>query len=130
MYERKGTSGTISLSPVLALVTIAGAIFLNTAPYIGLLTNPSKSDKPAATPTAADKPAARVMAHAEVQGTKPKSAIATAQLQPGDASPPAPRDAPTSRPNKEIHISAEALPLPPPAPNQGSAILTFAAPWL
>ena len=133
MYERTSKPVIISLLPVFALVTIAGAIFLNTAPYIGLLTNPSKSDEPATiaeTPSAAYKPAARVVAHAEVQGTKPKSAIATAQLQPGDASPPAPRDAPTSRPNKEIHISAEALPLPHPAPKQGSAILTFTVPPL
>jgi len=131
MYERTGTPGNISLLQVFALVTIVGAIFLNTAPYIDVLTNPSKSNKPAATPTAADKPAVRVVAHAEVQGsTKPKSATATVQLQPGDASPPAPRDAPTSQPNQEIHISAEALPLPHPAPKQGSAILTFAAPWL
>ena len=61
------------------------------------------------------------MAHGEVQSTKPESAIANVRLQSGDTSP-ALRDTLTSLPN----ISAEALPLPRPAPKQGSAILTFA----
>jgi rare lipoprotein A len=103
------------------LVTIAGAIFLN----IGLLTNTPKSDKLttiAEAPPAPDKPAARVVAHAELQNTKPKSATACARVQPRDASPAAPW------PKKQRFMSAEALPHPPP--KQGSAMLTFTAPPL
>src|SRR5215510_11017361 len=122
MHERAGTwPSSISPLRVFALVLIAGAIFLNTEPYIGLLTNTPKSDKAetiAETPPAPDKPAVRVVAHAEVQSTKPESATTTAWLQPTDASP-APKDAkPTRQPNKEKSISAEALPIQRPASKQ------------
>src|SRR5262245_10560978 len=101
MYERAGTRpGSISPLEVFALVLIAGAIFLNTAPYIGFLTNTPKSDRAetiAETPPAPDKPAVRVVAHAEVQSTKPESATITARLQPGDTSPAPKHAKPTSR---------------------------------
>jgi hypothetical protein len=91
MYERAGTRpGSISPLQLFALVTIASAIFLNTAPYIGLVTNTSKSDKPATiaeVPSPLDKPAAHVVARAKLQNTKPKSVTAHAQVQPRDGSP-------------------------------------------
>jgi rare lipoprotein A len=118
MHERAGTRpGSISL--LFALVTIAGAIFLNTAPYRGLLTNQPNSDTPAT--IAEDKAAPRMVARAEMQSTKPESATTRVRVQPGDAS---------SWPNKEKFMSAEALALPHPAPKQGSATLTFTAPPL
>ena len=49
MHERAGTRPGISLLCLFALVTLAGAIFLNTARYIGLLTNTPKFDRPAIT---------------------------------------------------------------------------------
>src|SRR6266536_3527507 len=84
MHQRAGTRlGSISPLQLFALVTIAGAIFLNTAPYIALLTYTPKSDKPATiaeAPPAPDKPAVRVVARAELQNTKPKSATTRARV--------------------------------------------------
>src|SRR5262245_26674509 len=132
MHERTGVRpGSMSCLQWFASVTIAGAIFLNTAPYIGLLTNTPKSDKPAtiaaappdksavrgvaqaevqsmkpqATATTArlqpDKSAVRAVAHAEVQSTKPEAATTTARLQPGDVSPASKDAEPMPRPNKD-----------------------------
>jgi peptidoglycan lytic transglycosylase len=116
MHERTGTRPGIS--PLcLALVTLAGAIFLNTAPYIRLLTNAPKFDKPATiaeTPLAPHKAVAGVMARAELQSTKQESATTSARVRPREES---------------MGAEAEALPLPPPAP-QPSATLTFTAPPL
>jgi rare lipoprotein A len=135
MYERVGTRpGSISPLQLFALVTIASAIFLNTAPYIGLVTNTSKSDKPATiaeVPSPLDKPAAYVVARAKLQNTKPKSVTAHAQVQPRDGSPAleestAAESAPW--PKKEKSMTAAALPLPHPAPRQGAARLTFTTP--
>ena len=137
MFERIGTRpGSISPLQLFTLVTIASAIFLNTAPYIGLLTNTPKSDKPATiaeVPPASDKPAARVVARAEVQTTKPESVTGRAWIQPRDASPPfekatAAESAPS--PKKEKSMTAEALPVPHSAPKQGSARPTFTTPPL
>jgi rare lipoprotein A len=123
MHERAGTRPVISPLCLFALVTLAGAIFLNTAPYIGLLTNTHKFARPATTaeaPPAPDKGAPHLVARAErMQSTKPKGATTRARVQPGDTSP---------GPNKENFMSAEALVLPHPAPKQGSATLTFTAP--
>ena len=48
MYECAGTRpGSILRLQLFALLTIAGAISLNTAIYIGLLTNTPKPDNPA-----------------------------------------------------------------------------------
>jgi rare lipoprotein A len=117
MHERAGTRPGISPLFLFALVTLAGAIFLNTAPYIRLLTNAPKFDKPATiaeTPLAPHKAVARVMARAEMQSTKPESATTSARVRPRE---------------KSMGAEAEALPLPPPAP-QPSATLTFTAPPL
>jgi rare lipoprotein A len=114
MHERAGTRPS-SISLRLALATLAGAIFLNTAPYIRLLTNAPKFDKPATiaeTPLAPHRAMARVMARAEIQSTKPESATTSARVRPRE---------------KSMGAEAEALPLPPPAP-QPSATLTFTAP--
>ena len=68
MYECAGTRpGSILRLQLFALVTIAGAISLNTAIYIGLLTNTPKPDNPATIaepPPTPDKSAFRVVAHA------------------------------------------------------------------
>jgi rare lipoprotein A len=101
MHERAGTRPGVSLLCLFALVTLAGAIFLNTAPYIDLLTNTPKFDRPATTaeaPPAPDKGAAHLVARAKIKNEK--------------------------------FMSAEALPLPHPASKQGSAMLTFTAPSL
>src|SRR5262245_56890622 len=127
MHERTGAPPeSMSCLQWFALVTIAGAILLNTAPYIGLLTNTPKSDKPATIAAAPpDKSAVRVVAHAEVQSMKPQVATTTARLQPGDVSPASKDVEPMPRPNKDKSVSAEVLPIPRPAPKHGSAILTF-----
>ena len=90
MHERAGTrSGNISPLQLFALLTIAGAVFIKTAPHIGPLTTAPKSDNPAtiaeATP---NKPVARLVARAALQKTKPKSATARAWVQPRDGAPP------------------------------------------
>ena len=124
MHERAGTRPSSISLRLFALVTIASAIFLNTAPYMGLLTNKPNFDTPATTaeaPPTPDKAAPRMAARAEMQSTKPESATTRARVQPGDAS---------TWPNKEKFMSAEALALPHPAPKQGSATLTFTAPPL
>ena len=132
MYECAGTRpGSILRLQLFALVTIAGAISLNAAIYIGLLTNTPKPDNPATIaepPPTPDKFAFRVVAHAAVHGMKPETATTTARLRPGDVSP-AKGAKPTPLPNKET-VSAEARPLPRPAPKQGSAILAFTVPPL
>ena len=131
MHERAGTrSGNISPLELFALLTIAGAVFLKTAPHIGPLTTAPKSDNPATTAEATpDKPAARLVARAELQRTKPKSATARAWVQPRDAAPP-PEETTAAESRSKIVMTAVALPLPHPAPKQGSAILTFTAPAL
>jgi rare lipoprotein A len=111
MQERAGTRPGISLLR-LALVTLAGAIFLHTAPYIRVLTNAPKFEKPAT--IAENKAAPRMVARAEMQSTKPESATTSARVRPRE---------------KSMGAEAEALPLPPPAP-QPSATLTFTAPPL
>jgi hypothetical protein len=129
MHERAGTrsSNTSSLQ-LFALLTIAGAVFLKTAPHIGPLTSTPKSDKPAAIAEATpDKSTARLMARGELQKTKPKSATAHAWIQPRDAAPPL-EEATAAKPRAKIVMTAEALPLP--APKQGSAMLTFTVPSL
>jgi hypothetical protein len=74
MNELAGTRPeSISRLQWFALVTIAGAIFLNTAPYIGLLTNTPNFDKHSTIAKAPPTPAAHVVARAEVQTTKPES---------------------------------------------------------
>ena len=83
MHERAGTRlGNISPLDLFALLTIAGAVFIKTAPHIGPLTTAPKSDNPAtiaeATP---NKPVARLVARAALQKTKPKSATARAWVQ-------------------------------------------------
>jgi rare lipoprotein A len=123
MHERAGTRPSSISLRLFALVTIASAIFLNTAPYMGLLTNKPNFDTPATTaeaPPAPDKAAPRMAARAEMQSTKPKSATTRAWVQPGDSSP---------WPKKEKFMSAEALPPPHPAP-KASAMLIFTAPSL
>jgi rare lipoprotein A len=70
-------------------------------------------------PAAPDKGAARMVARAEMQSTKPKGATTRTRVESRDTSP---------GPNKEKFMSAEALALPHPAPEQGSATLTFTAP--
>jgi rare lipoprotein A len=128
MHERAGTRPeSISRLQWFALVTIAGAIFLNTAPYIGLLTNTLKSDKLSTIAKAPPAPAARIVARAELH-TKPKGVTARARVQPRDASP-APEES-TAAESAPWPMSAEVLPLPHPAPQQGSARLTFTAPPL
>ena len=83
MHERAGTRPeSISRLQWFALVTIAGAILLNTAPNIGFL----KSDKRSTIAEAPQVLAARVMARAELH-TKLKSITARARVQPRDASP-------------------------------------------
>jgi rare lipoprotein A len=131
MHERAGTrSGNISPLQLFALLTIAGAVFIKTAPHIGPLTTAPKSDNPAtiaeATP---NKPVARLVARAELQKTKPKSATARAWVQPRDGAPP-PEETTAAESRSKIVMTAVALPLPLPAPKRGSAMLTFTAPPL
>src|SRR5919106_6592316 len=130
MHERTGTRrGGISLQ-LSALITIAGAIFLNTAPYIGLLTNTPKSDETATVaeaPPARSTPAARVVAHAEEQTTSVEG-VATARVRSRDASSApgtanAPEPAPTREEEKSVRAEAEVMPLPQSAPERGLAIL-------
>jgi hypothetical protein len=65
MHQRAGTRPSgISPLQLFALVTIAGAILLHTALFIGFLTNTPRSDKSAT--IAAEKYAVRVVAHAEM----------------------------------------------------------------
>jgi len=131
MHERAGTrSGNISPLQLFALLTIAGAVFIKTAPHIGPLTTAPKSDNPAtiaeATP---NKPVARLVARAALQKTKPKSATARAWVQPRDGAPP-PEETTAAESRSKIVMTAVALPLPLPAPKRGSAMLTFTAPPL
>src|SRR5262249_36321736 len=131
MHERAGTRpGNISLLHLFALVTIAGAVFLKTAIHVGHLTTAPKSDNPAIIAEAMlDKPVARLEARAELQNTKPKIATAHAWVQPRDSAPP-PEETTAAEPRSKIVMTAEALPLPQPAPKRGSAMLTFTAPPL
>jgi rare lipoprotein A len=131
MHERAGSrSGNIGPLQLFALLTIGGAVFLKTAPHIVPLTTAPKSDNPAtiaeATP---DKPTARLVARAELQKTKPKSATARAWVQPRDAAPP-PEETTAAEARSKIVMTAVALPLPHPEPKRGSAMLTFTAPPL
>jgi peptidoglycan lytic transglycosylase len=134
MNELAGTRPeSISRLQWFALVTIAGAIFLNTAPYIGLLTNTPNFDKHSTIAKAPPTPAAHVVARAEVQTTKPESVTGRAWIQPRDASAAleeatAAESAPS--PKDEKSMTAEALPVPHSAPKQGSARPTFTTPPL
>src|SRR5262249_49612042 len=120
----------ISLLHLFALVTIAGAVFLKTAIHVGHLTTAPKSDNPAIIAEATlDKPVARLEARAELQNTKPKSATAHALVQPRDAAPPPEGTCAAERGTKIVR-PAEALPLPHPTPQWGSAVITFTAPSL
>jgi rare lipoprotein A len=138
MHERAGLRpGSIPFLQLFALVTITGAVFFHTAPYIGLLSNAPRSNTPATNveaPPAPDKPGVRVVARGEIQSTKPESATTHAEMQPPDDSP-ALEDATAAelaRPKSEKSLSAEAkaLPLPSRAPEQGSVMLTFTGPPL
>ena len=131
MHECAGTRpGNIFLLQLFALVTIVGAVFLKTAPYIGPLTSAPKSDNPAtiaeATP---DKPTARLVARAELQNTKPKGAMARVWVQPSDDWSSL-EETTAAESWSKIVMTAQALPLPHPAPKRGSATLTFTAPPL
>src|SRR5262245_40512119 len=131
MYERAGTwPGNVSLLQLFALVTIVGAVFLKTSPFMEPLTSAPKSTNPApiaeATP---DKPTARLVARAKLQNTKLKGAMARAWVQLRDATPP-PEGTTAAEPRSRIVMTAEAPPLPQPAPKRGSAMLTLTAPAL
>src|SRR5262249_17945521 len=87
MHERAGTRPeSISRLQWFALVVLAGAIFPNAGPYIGLLTNAPNFDKHSTIAKAPPTPAARVVARAELH-TKLKSITARARIQLDDASP-------------------------------------------
>jgi peptidoglycan lytic transglycosylase len=131
MHERAGTrSGNFIPLKLFALVAIAGAVFLKTAPHIGPFTSAPKSDNPAIIAEAtSEKPSARLVARAELQNTKPKSAMARAWVQPGNAAPPT-EGTTEVEPRSKIVITAQALPLPQPGPKLGSAMLRFTAPPL
>jgi rare lipoprotein A (peptidoglycan hydrolase) len=131
MHERAGTRpGSTPLLRLFALATLSGAIFPIGAPYVALLTTTPKADKPATIaepPPEPDRSAARVVASAEMQSTKPESVTARAQVQPTDVSQtlktaPAPK-APSSKEEKSVSAEAEVLPLPQTAPEQGLAML-------
>src|SRR5262249_51864293 len=131
MHERAGARpGNGFALQLFALVTIVGAVFLKTAPYIGPLTSAPKSDNSApiaeATP---DKLTARLVARAELHNTKPKSAMARAGGQPRGAGP-LPEETTAAEPKSKIGMTAEVLPLLRPAPKRGSAVITFTAPPL
>jgi rare lipoprotein A (peptidoglycan hydrolase) len=134
MHERTGARlGSVSRLQLFALVTIASVMFLNTAFHLGLTTTPNSNKPSTITESPSpDKPAARVVARAELQNTKPKRVTAYARVQPRDASPPLDEATGESAPSpkKKNSMTAEALPLPHPAPQQGSARLTFNAPPL
>src|SRR6185436_9881004 len=90
-------------------------------------TTAPKSDNPATTAEATpDNPAARLVARAELQRTKPKSATARAWVQPRDAAPP-PEETTAAEYRSKILMNAVALPLPLPAPKRGSAMRAFTA---
>jgi len=134
MHEpARSRTGSISFLQLFALVTIAGAICLKT-----LLPDTPKSDNPATVteaPPAPDKPAARVVARAEMQRTKPENATTRVRVQPRDASPAledrtAAEAAPRPKNEKSLSAEAKALPLPRRSPKQGSAMLTFIPPPL
>ena len=132
MHERAGTRpGNIYLLQLFALVTIVGTVFPKTAPYIGPLTSATKSDNPATTIAEAtpDKPTARLGARAELQNTKPKGAMARAWVQPSDDWSSL-EETTAAESWSKIVMTAQALPLPHPAPKRGSATLTFTAPPL
>jgi len=126
MHERTGAPPeSMSCLQWFALVTIAGAILLNAAPYIGLLTNTPNFDKHSTIAKAPPAPAARLVARAELH-TKLKSITARARIQLDDASPAL--EGSTAAEAAPWPMNAEVLLLPHPAPKQGSAILTFTAP--
>jgi rare lipoprotein A len=138
MHERASTRPpiTISLLQLFALVMIAGAIFLNTAPYIDLRSNTPEPDKAASiaeVPPAPNKPSVRVVASAEMQSTKRESATTHARVQPPDQLPgfeDATTDESAPKNEKPLRAQAKALPLPHPAPKQGLAMLISTAPPL
>jgi len=138
MHERASTRLALRshFLQLFALVMIAGAIFLNTAPCIDLFSNTPEAGKVASiaeVPPAPNKPSVRVVARAEMQSTKPESATTHARVQPPDELP-ALEDATTaeSAPKNEKPLRARAtvLPLPHPAPKRGSAMLISTAPPL
>jgi hypothetical protein len=91
MHERASTRPRI-FSPLqlFALVTITGAIFLNTARYIDLFSNTPEPEEVASiaeVPPAPNKPSVRVVARAEMQSTKPESATTQVRVQPPDELP-------------------------------------------
>ena len=137
MHERACMRPRMSPLQVLALVTIAGAIFLHTALYISLLTNTPRSDKTATSAEAPPAPHmadARVVAHADMQSRRLEG-IATARVQPRDASPAlgaadAPEPVPSLEVEKSVSAEAEVLALPQLAPEQGLAMLILPMPPL
>jgi rare lipoprotein A len=132
MHERASTRPRI-ISPLqlFALVTIAGAIFLNTARYIDLFSNTPEPEEVASiaeVPPAPNKPSVRVVARAEMQSTKPESATTQVRVQPPDELPALENatTAVTAAKNKKpLRAQAKALPL-----KQGAARLIFTAPPL
>ena len=90
MHERAGTrSGNISPLQLFALLTIAGAVFIKTAPHIGPLTTAPKSDNPAtiaeATP---DKPSGSLSGARRIAEDEAEERTARAWVQPRDAAQP------------------------------------------
>jgi rare lipoprotein A len=137
MHERTDTRWRVTRLQLFALITIAGAIFLNTAPYIDLITNTPRSDKTATiaeAPPAPQAPAARVVAHAEMQSTRLEG-VASARVQPRDASRAlraanAPEPVPSREEEKSVSAEAEVLPMPQLAPKHGLAMLITPLPPL
>ena len=86
MHEPAGSRpSSVSFFQLFSWVTIAGAIFLHTAPCLRLVSNTPKSNPPvsiAEKPPTPHKSAVRVLARAKMLSTKPLGATVHTGVQP------------------------------------------------
>jgi hypothetical protein len=84
MHEPAGSRpSSVSFLQLFSWVTIAGAIFLHTAPCLRFPDSTPKSNQPVAEePSASDKTAVRVLVRGKMQRTKPRGVTRQARVQP------------------------------------------------
>lgn len=139
MHEPAGSRpGSVSFLQLFSWVTIAGAIFLHTAPCLRLASNTPKSNPPVSTaekPPTPHKTAIRVLARVKMQSTKPWGATVhtgvqpytvQARVQPYEDSLALEDTIATDE--KSVSAEAKALPLSRRSPKQGSARFIAALP--
>ena len=135
MHEPEGSlPSSVSFLQLFSWVTIAGAIFFHTAPCLNVL----KSNPPvsiAEKPPSPHKTAARVLARAKMQSTKPwgvtvhtrvQPYLVQARVQPYEDSLALEDTIATDE--KSVSAEATVLPLPRVSPKQGSARFIAAPP--